>query len=407
MYITDQRQLDQFVEHARTSQVLAVDTEFIREKTYWPRLCLIQLATEECSVAVDPFRVSNLQVLASLFTDEGIVKLFHAARQDLELIYHELGVVPKPIFDTQIAASLLGDTLQIGYGALVQAECGVKLKKADSFTDWSRRPLTDSQIDYALDDVVYLPKLYRSLTERLEKLGRLSWLEPDFADISDEAHYVEHPDERYIRLKRVNQLTRRQLNVARALAAWRELSAMKRNIPRKWILSDEQVVEICRREPRTLDQLFMVRGVSSSLGMSDARKVLALCVKSLDAPEETWPELPRGCDKNEPSVDAQVDLMTSLVKLRGREAGIAFAVLASHADLVKIARGHYEDVDVLKGWRRTIVGEELLALMRGELAIGMEPDGSLKTVDFARIPPIDGRDLTPCATAVAQSTCNL
>ena len=380
MYITDQNQLEDFVNHARTSDLLAVDTEFIREKTYWPRLCLIQLGTEQRSVAIDPFRVHDLRPLISLFENENIVKLFHAARQDIELIYHELGMVPKPVFDTQIAASLLGDTLQIGYGSLVLSECGIKLRKADSFTDWSQRPLTESQIHYALDDVMYLPKLYRSLTSKLESLGRLSWLAPDFAELSDESRYVEHPDERYKRIKRVNQLSRRQLNVARALASWRELTAMKRNIPRKWVLSDEQVVEICKREPRALDQLFMVRGVSSALSMPDARKVLALCIKALNAPENEWPELPRHIDKNEPSVDAQVDLMNSLVKLRAHEHGIASAVLASHADLVKIARAHYDDVDVLKGWRRSIVGDDLLALMHGDIAMGLDESGALKII---------------------------
>ena len=380
MYITEQSQLNEFIEHALTSDVLAVDTEFIREKTYWPKLCLLQLGTEDRFVAVDPFRVRDLRPLAKLFEAEGIVKIFHAAKQDLELIHRELGVVTKPVFDTQIAASLLGDTLQIGYGALVLSECGVKLKKSDSFTDWSRRPLTDSQIEYALDDVVYLPRLYRSLTSKLEALGRLSWLKPDFDELSNEARYMDDPNERYKRLKRVNQLTRRQLSVARTLAAWREITAMKRDIPRKWILTDEQLVEICKREPRTLDQLFMVRGVSSSLGMNDSRRVLNLCVKALDLPEDEWPELPRAIPRNEPNVDAQVDVLSALVKLRAKENDIAFAVLASHADLVKIARGHYEDVDVLRGWRRAIVGEDLLALMDGRIALGLS-DGQIEIIE--------------------------
>ena len=167
----------------------------------------------------------------------------------MELIVHEMGVIPKPVFDTQIAASLLGDMLQIGYGSLVLNECNVKLKKADSFTDWSRRPLTDSQIQYALDDVIYLPRIYRSMKARLEKLGRLSWLDRDFEELCDPERYKVDPYARFKRLKRVNQLTQRQLSAAREVAAWRETAAMKRNIPRKWILTDEQVVEICKREP--------------------------------------------------------------------------------------------------------------------------------------------------------------
>ena len=193
MYITDQKQLKEFAARAKTSPILAVDTEFLREKTYWPKLCLIQLATEEESVAVDPFRVKDLSALAELFADERIVKLFHAAGQDMELIVHEMGVIAHPVFDTQIAASLLGDTLQIGYGSLVLNECGVKLKKADSFTDWSRRPLTDSQLEYALDDVIYLPRIYRSMKARLEELGRLSWLDPDFEELCDPERYKVDP----------------------------------------------------------------------------------------------------------------------------------------------------------------------------------------------------------------------
>ena len=379
MYITDRKQLKEFADRAKRSAVLAVDTEFLREKTYWPRLCLIQLATEEESVVVDPFRVKDLSDLAELFVDERIVKLFHAAGQDMELIVHEMGVVPKPVFDTQIAASLLGDMLQIGYGSLVLNECNVKLKKADSFTDWSRRPLTDSQIQYALDDVIYLPRIYRSMKERLEKLGRLSWLDRDFEELSDPERYKVDPYERFKRLKRVNQLTPQQLSAAREVAAWRETQAMKRNSPRKWVVTDEQIVEICKREPRTLDELFMVRGVSNTLKTDDARRVLAACKQGLDAPEDAWPELNKSY-KSEPNVDPQVDLLYSLVKVRAKEAGVAFGVLASHADLAKLVRGHYEEVDILKGWRRHLVGEELLALMRGEILLGIE-DGVLKVTD--------------------------
>lgn len=376
MYITTQKQLKAFIDHARTREVLAVDTEFLREKTYWPKLCLIQLGTDEQFVAVDPFKVKDLSPLVELLEDERITKLFHAATQDIEIIKHELGVVPHPVFDTQIAASLLGDMLQIGYGSLVLSECGVKLKKADSFTDWSRRPLTDSQIDYALDDVIYLPKLYYKMKGELERLGRLSWLDRDFSDVCDPKRYEVCPEDRFRRLRRVNQLFGRQLAAARSITAWREVQAMKRNIPRKWIISDEQIIEICKREPRTLDELFMVRGVSNALDIKDARRVLEVCAEGLDAPRETWPVLPKQ-PRGEVNVDPQVDYLSALVRLRAKENGVAFAVLASHADLVKIARGHYDETDVMKGWRRHLVGEELKRLMEGRIVLGIE-DGMLK-----------------------------
>ena len=382
MYITTRRQLAEFIDRARSSDILAVDTEFLRERTYWPKLCLIQLGTEEESVAVDPFSVGDLSPLAELFCDPGITKLFHAAGQDMEIIHHELGIIPAPVFDTQIAASLLGGTMQIGYGTLVLSECGVKLKKADSFTDWSTRPLAPSQIDYALDDVVYLPQLYRSMRAELERLGRLSWLDPDFAELTDEGHYAVNPYDRYRHLRRVSQLSRRQMSAAREVAAWRENEAMRRDVPRKWVVTDEQIVESCKREPTSIDDLFMVRGIRGSLTTADARAMLRACRAGLDAPAESWPELTRP-SKSEPNVDAQVDLLHALVQKRAKENDVACAVLASHDDLVKIARGHGQSTDVMRGWRRELVGEELLALMRGDIALTIGK-GVVKVTDASQ-----------------------
>ncbi|MBC2889587.1 ribonuclease D [Gordonibacter massiliensis (ex Traore et al. 2017)] len=374
MYIATQENLAAFVERARTSSVLAIDTEFLREKTYYARLCLLQMATDDEVVIVDPFEIDDLSVLEPLLTDEGIVKLFHAAGQDLEIILREVGVLPRPVFDTQIAAALLGHTQQIGYAALVHAECGVSLKKIDSFTDWSRRPLSASQRDYAADDVVYLPRLYESMRASLEEKGRLHWLDHDFAELSDPARFETNERERFRRLKRVSQLSRRQLSAAREVAAWRELEAQRRDIPRKWVITDEQVVEACKREARSIDELFMVRGLSDRLSTKDARAVVSLISSALDAPPDTWPELDR-CSKSEPNVDAQLDLMSALVRLRAKENGIAFPTLASHDDLARVARGYREGVDLLRGWRRAIVGEELLELLEGRLALSLDGDG--------------------------------
>ena len=375
MYIATQENLAAFVERARSSSVLAIDTEFLREKTYYAQLCLLQMATDDEVVIVDPFEMDDLSVLAPLLTDERIVKLFHAAGQDLEIILREVGVLPRPVFDTQIAAALLGHTQQIGYAALVHAECGVSLKKIDSFTDWSRRPLSASQRDYAADDVVYLPRLYAGMRAALEEKGRLHWLDHDFEELSDPARYEANERERFRRLKRVSQLSRRQLSAAREVAAWRELEAQRRDVPRKWVVTDEQIVEACKREARTIDELFMVRGLSDRLSTKDARAVVSLISSALSAPPDTWPELDR-CGKSEPNVDAELDLMSALVRLRAKENGIAFPTLASHDDLARVARGYREGVDLLRGWRRAIVGEELLELLDGRLALSL--DGGLK-----------------------------
>lgn len=377
-YIANQENLEAFVRRAASSSVLAIDTEFLREKTYYANLCLLQLATDTEVAVVDPFAIEDLAVVVPLLEDPSIVKLFHAGSQDLEILYRELGVLPSPLFDTQVAATLLGHTQQIGYGPLVHSLCGVNLKKSDSFTDWSRRPLSDSQLEYAADDVVYLPKMYRIMRERLEAKGRLSWLDNDFAAMADPANYVSDASERFRRLKRVGQLNRRQLSAAREVACWRELAAQDRNVPRKWVLTDEQVVEACRRESRTIDELFMVRGVREKLCTRDARAVAAALVRGLDAPVEKWPELDK-CLKSEPNVDAELDLMEAIVRLRAKENDIAMQTLASHGDLAKVARGYREGVDVLRGWRRAIVGEELLDLLAGRITLSLGPAGLVVT----------------------------
>ncbi|MCI8469308.1 MAG: ribonuclease D [Eggerthellaceae bacterium] len=382
MYIDNQDALEAFAARAASSSVLAIDTEFLREKTYYAKLCLLQLATDDEVAIVDPFAVDDLHVLVPLLADPGIVKLFHAGGQDLEILYREVGMLPEPIFDTQVAAALLGHTQQIGYGALVHSVCGVNLKKVDSFTDWSRRPLSPSQLEYAADDVTYLPGIYREMCAMLDERGRRAWLAPDFAELSDPARYEADPRERYRRLKRVSSLSRRQLSAAREVAAWREEEAQRRDVPRKWVMTDEQIVEACKREARTIDDLFMVRGMRDRLPTRDARAVAALMRRGLDAPEDEWPVLDRA-GRSEPNVDAQLDLMEALVRLRAKENGIAMQTLASRDDLAQLARGHADEVDVMRGWRRAMVGEELTELLAGRLALSLD-GGAL------RVTPVEG-----------------
>ncbi len=379
MYIANQEDLEAFANRAMRSSVLAIDTEFLREKTYYAKLCLLQLATDDETAIVDPFEVDDLRVLAPLLENESVVKLFHAGGQDLEILLREVGTLPRPLFDTQVAAALLGHTQQIGYAALVHAECGVTLKKIDSFTDWSRRPLSDSQLEYAADDVAYLPRMYERMRAQLVELGRLTWLDRDFEDLADPKRYATNERERYRRLKRVSQLSRRQLAAAREVAAWRELEAQRRDVPRKLVVTDEQIVEACKREARTIDELFMVRGMSDRLSTKDARCVVALMSSALDAPPDAWPE-PDRCGKNEPNVDAELDLMCALVRLRAKQNGVAFPTLASHDDLARVARGYREGVDVLRGWRRSLVGEELLRLLEGKIALSLS-DGEVKVTE--------------------------
>ncbi len=376
MLINSDLKLRNFVEECSKSPYMCIDTEFLREKTYYAKLCLLQICIEGSVAIIDPFEISDLTVLREPLENPQIVKIFHACSQDVEIILNEIGCVPSPIFDTQIAASLLGKTQQASYSTLVQQYCNVQLAKKDSFTDWSRRPLSESQIEYAADDVVYLPKIYQEMISLLESKKRLSWLDSAFEEIENPEKYKVDPYARFRKLKRVNQLTQVQLAAAREFAAWREIKAQKLNIPRKWIVSDEQIVEACRREPKSLDELYMVRGMRDRLKPDEAREVLTAIKKGLACPEDQLPSI-HNKNKNEANVDIVVDLLNAIVRLRARENKIAVQTLASSAELMKLARGHYEDCEILKGWRYQIVGKELLELLDGKFSLSID-DGNLK-----------------------------
>ncbi|MEF2559832.1 MAG: ribonuclease D [Eggerthellaceae bacterium] len=379
MLVESDAQLKEFIERCAKSPYMAIDTEFLREKTYYAKLCLVQVAIKGEVAIIDPFKITDLSVMASVLTDPRVVKIFHASSQDIEILYHETGVVPTPVFDTQVAAALLGKTQQASYAAIVQSFCQVTLPKKDSFTDWSRRPLSTSQVEYAADDVTYLPRIYRDMKGKLEEKGRLSWLDDAFEEISNPKKYEIDPRARFRKLKRVNQLSIRQMAAAREFAAWREERAQKLNIPRKWVVSDEQIVEACRREPRSLDELYMVRGMRENLKPADARRVLQLIKIGLTCPEDELPNM-HPAQRNEANVDIAVDLMNAIVRLRARENHIAPQTLAPHAELMKLARGHVDECELLKGWRYHVVGKELSELLDGKFALCLT-EGNLKIVD--------------------------
>lgn len=378
MLIDDDSQLKAFVKRCCTSPYMAIDTEFLREKTYYARLCLIQVAIEGEVAIIDPFAIKDITLLNDALTSPDVVKIFHASSQDIEILYHETSVVPRPVFDTQIAAALLGKSQQASYSSLVSSYCSVNLPKKDSFTDWSQRPLKDSQIRYAADDVVYLPQIYYDMVEVLNEKNRLHWLDEAFEEISSPEKYEIKPEERYRKLRRVNQLNAQQMAAAREFAAWRELKAQKINVPRKWIVSDEQIVEACRREARTIDELFMVRGMRESLRAEDARQAVACIKKGLSCPKEQLPQVHEK-PKNEHNVDIVVDLMNAVVHLRARENHIAPQTLAPQAELMKLARGHDDECELLKGWRYKVIGKELKELLKGKFSLRIA-DGNLEII---------------------------
>ena len=373
-YVSNQEQLEDLANRLIGSRILAIDTEFLREKTYYAKLCLVQINNGEIQAIIDPLSCTDLTVLNPIFTDANCVKIFHAGSQDLDIIFHTCGVVPAPLFDTQTAAALLGFPLQMGYGPLVKSVCGVKLAKADSYTDWSRRPLTKHQITYALDDVVYLPQIYDYMVEQLRAKGREHWLDDEFSRMSDISRYVVSDEDAWRKVKRVSSLSRRQLGIVQGVAAWREKEAVKRDQPRKWIVPDEAIVEIARKAPKSIDRLHEVRGLGR-LGTKASREVLAAVQTALDKPEDELPKLERR-PHGTTEIDGAVDLMASIVDIRARQNDVAPQVLASRDDLAQLARGHRSNNEVLEGWRYEMVGKELIDLLDGKLVIYLK-NGSI------------------------------
>lgn len=375
LYVTDTNQLRELVATLRRSPLVGIDTEFMRERTYYAKLCLIQVATDEVAAIVDPLAFDDLSPLCELLADQNVLKILHAGSQDLEIFYQACGIVTAPVFDTQIAATLTGFPQQVGLGALMNEVLGKQLDKGDTYTDWARRPLSETQVEYALNDVRYLLALYRNLAERLERDGRMAWLQSDFRRLEDPATYEVVPEEQWRRVKRVSSLNRRQLAVAREVAAWRERTAMRRDIPKRWVLGDESIVEIARRVPSSADELMAIRGVTDKIGRGAVAEVLVAVQRGLAVPDD---ELPSIAKRRKPvsCSDEVVDLMVALTRKRARENGVAMPLLASRDDLERLAGGVREGHPLLTGWRADMIGNELLALLDGRIGL-MLVDGEL------------------------------
>lgn len=377
-YIDDQGELPRVCAALNDAPYLCVDTEFMREKTYYPRLCLLQLASPDAVFCIDPLRIDDLSPVLDLLYRTDILKVLHAAKQDLEIFYHLRTQVPAPVYDTQVAAALLGHNDQVGYGTLVQQELGVTLDKAHTRTDWSQRPLEAGQLRYAADDVIYLRQIYVRQREALEKLGRSRWLQEDFQALVDPDQYAAHPEQAWQRVKEARRLKPAQLGILQRLAAWRERRAMDLNRPRRWVMRDEILVELARRAPTGLAALERVRGLEKGqvdrLGAELLREIEA--GRALPAHElpTTEPRLTLS-----PEQEALVDAMMAVLRLRAASESLSPAMLANRSTLAQLVQGD-DDVAVLHGWRGALVGEQLRALLDGRLWLGTE-QGMLRLRD--------------------------
>jgi ribonuclease D len=366
-YIDTPAALGELCSQLRGNSWLALDTEFLREKTYYPKLCLLQVATPDVVACIDPLALEDLSLLLDVIYDDGITKVLHAARQDLEIFFHLRSALPSPVFDTQIAALLLGFPDQIGYGNLVREMLGVELEKLHSRTDWTRRPLADEQIRYAAEDVFYLAQVYRQLVEKLSELGRLDWLSEDFARLTQVGLYENAPGQAWLKVRGSNRLKGASLAVLQALAQWRETVARNQNRPRGWLLRDDELLEIARHLPGSPAALGAIRGLHERFIDKHGARVLELIAEARHhAPK---PLSSTGLPvRLSPLQEALVDAMMAVVRMSGAENAINPAVLASRKQLEQLANGA-QDSEVLHGWRGRLVGKRLQALLAGELGL--------------------------------------
>ncbi len=385
--ISDTDSLAAFCDRLSRETFVTVDTEFMRENSYWPHLCVVQMAGTKEAVAVDALADGlDLTPLFDLMANENVLKVFHAARQDLEIFYHLAGRLPTPMFDTQVAAMVCGFGDSVGYETLVRKLANAEIDKSSRFTDWSHRPLTEKQINYALADVTHLRKVYEKLAARLGKNGRREWLEEEIATLAAPETYRTAPEEAWKRIKSKSNRPR-FLAILREVAAWREIEAAERDLPRNRVLRDEALVEIAHHAPKTVEDLSRTRGLGRRMAEGKSGEALLAAVKNgLDLPDDACPRLekrealPRG-------LGPVTDLLKVLLKMKCEQHEVAQRLLATSDHLEQIAAyGEKADVPALKGWRRQIFGNDALAAIAGNVAlvingrqlevVDLEPEGT-------------------------------
>ena len=363
---------------------VTVDTEFLRETTFWPKVCVIQVASDDEAVAIDALAEGlDLSPFFTLMANPDVVKVFHAARQDVEIVWNLAKMVPAPLFDTQVAGMVCGFGDQVSYGELVQAICKVAVDKSSRFTDWSRRPLSDAQITYALADVTHLRDVYRALLARLEKSGRTSWLADEMQTLTSVSTYEQHPDNAWERLR--NRARKpRDLAVLMEVTAWREREAQSRDVPRSRVLKDDILVEIALAAPRTPEALANLRsfprGMERSRGGAD---ILAAIERGLARDPKALPRIER--ERRGNSGGATVELLKVLLRQVSERHGVASTMIATVDDLEAIASDDRAKVAALSGWRRELFGAKALELKHGRLALTVE-EGKVVTLEWQEAP---------------------
>ncbi|MSP27770.1 MAG: ribonuclease D [Methylococcales bacterium] len=372
-YINHPDQLPKLCEQIQQAAWIALDTEFLREKTYYPKFCLLQIATLDWVACVDPIALPDLSALFAAIYNPAIVKVFHSCRQDLEIFFQITGKLPEPIFDTQIAAPILGFQDNPGYAMLVSSLLNINLSKAHTRADWSKRPLTADEIDYAADDVIYLCQIYQMMTQKLTELGRIDWLTQDFAELTNTDHYEVKPEKAWLRIKGQNKLTGKQLSIIQTVAEWREKTAQAEDRPKNWLLRDELLFELAKLQPETVTDLAGVRGISERALQRYGKDLCQLITIAKNRPPIPLTLKDRPAKKNQQQ-EAILDILTALVRIRAEENELNPTILASRKELEALLFNGDDECPLLHGWRYAMVGRELVGLLKGELLLGIEAD---------------------------------
>jgi len=372
-YINTPDQLTKLCEQIKKESWLALDTEFLREKTYYPKFCLLQIATPEWVACVDPIALPSLDILFEVLYSPSIVKVFHSCRQDLEIFYQLTGKLPEPIFDTQIAAPLLGFQENPGYAMLVSSLLNVNLNKAHTRADWSKRPLIEAEIQYAADDVIYLCKIYQMMLQKLAELGRGDWLERDFAELSNPDLYEIKPEKAWLKIKGKNKLTGKQLSIVQTLAEWRENAAQSEDRPKSWLLRDEMLFDLAKLQPETVSELANVRGINERSVNRYGAELCQLIMAAKNRAPTPLNEKGRPAKKTQQQ-EAVLDILTALVRIRAEENALNPVILATRKDLEELLFNGDNECPLLHGWRFNMAGRELVGLLKGELLLGIQSD---------------------------------
>lgn len=373
-FINSSSDLSDFCAELVDAKWIAVDTEFLRDKTYYPIFCLLQIASSQSVACIDPIAINSLEPLEDILFNPNIVKVLHSGRQDLEIFYRYWKKLPAPIFDTQIAAPLIGLGDQISYANLISELLGITLRKGHTRTDWSQRPLSSDQLEYAADDVIYLGAAYLDLQSKLEALDRLDWLENDFAALLNPVLYESPIDQAWLKISGYQYLQDYNLAILQALASWREATARELDIPRGWVVKDENLIDLARVTPQKTEQLRQIRGLDDRCIKRFGEAVVATIIKSRS-------NQPRSFHIKPPNTKATLDresladLLGAVIRIRAAKHTLNPNILATRKDIEQFL-DNPNDSKLLTGWRKTMAGEELLAILRGECQVSVI-DGSL------------------------------